>query len=61
MINGYDSLNITKLDVLDELPEIKVGIKYLVDGKELPGFPGLFLSCTMCQMLNEACQPISMS
>ncbi|KAF9460680.1 Adenylosuccinate synthetase [Collybia nuda] len=39
LINGYDSLNITKLDILDDLPEIKVGVKYLVDGKELSGFP----------------------
>ncbi|KAL0946380.1 hypothetical protein HGRIS_012610 [Hohenbuehelia grisea] len=40
MINGYDSLNLTKLDVLDDLSEIKVGVKYLVDGKPLLGFPG---------------------
>ena len=40
MINGYDSLNLTKLDVLDQLSEIKVGVKYKVDGKELAGFPG---------------------
>lgn len=39
MINGYDSFNLTKLDVLDQLPEIKVGVKYNVDGKELAGFP----------------------
>jgi len=39
LINGYDSLNLTKLDILDDLPEIKVGTKYLVDGKELSGFP----------------------
>ncbi|KDR80439.1 hypothetical protein GALMADRAFT_1199851 [Galerina marginata CBS 339.88] len=39
MINGYDSFNLTKLDVLDKLPEIKVAVKYLVDGKELAGFP----------------------
>ncbi|KAF9471429.1 P-loop containing nucleoside triphosphate hydrolase protein, partial [Pholiota conissans] len=39
MINGFDSFNLTKLDVLDQLPEIKVGVKYLVDGKELAGFP----------------------
>jgi len=38
-INGYDTLNLTKLDILDGLEEIKVGVKYLVDGKELPGFP----------------------
>lgn len=40
MINGYDSLNLTKLDILDDLDEIKVAVKYLVDEKELPGFPG---------------------
>ncbi|KAF7964914.1 hypothetical protein HWV62_35955 [Athelia sp. TMB] len=39
LINGYDSLNLTKLDVLDDLAEIKIATKYLVDGKELPGFP----------------------
>ena len=40
LINGYDCLNLTKLDVLDGLSEIKVGVKYLIDEKELPGFPG---------------------
>lgn len=40
LINGYDTLNLTKLDILDELPEIKVATKYLIDGKELEGFPG---------------------
>ena len=39
-INGYDTLNLTKLDILDDLEEIKVAVKYLVDGKELLGFPG---------------------
>ncbi|KAH9984258.1 Adenylosuccinate synthetase [Russula vinacea] len=38
-INGYDVLNLTKLDILDDLEEIKVAVKYLVDGKELLGFP----------------------
>ena len=40
LINGYDSLNLTKLDILDGLSELKVATKYLVDGEELPGFPG---------------------
>lgn len=39
LINGYTSLNLTKLDVLDDLPEIQVGIGYKVEGKELLGFP----------------------
>ena len=40
LINGYDSLNLTKLDVLDSLEEIKVAVRYLVNEEELPGFPG---------------------
>jgi len=40
LVNGYDNLNLTKLDVLDGFEEIKVGTKYLVDGKALESFPG---------------------
>lgn len=39
MINGYTSLNITKLDVLDQLPVIKIATGYLLDGKPLESFP----------------------
>ncbi|GLB34512.1 putative plays an important role in the de novo pathway and in the salvage pathway of purine nucleotide biosynthesis [Lyophyllum shimeji] len=39
LVNGYDSFNLTKLDVLDALDEIKVGVRYLVDGVPLAGFP----------------------
>ncbi|QRV89500.1 adenylosuccinate synthase [Ceratobasidium sp. AG-Ba] len=38
-VNGYDVLNLTKLDVLDGMKEIKVGVAYLLDGKEMEGFP----------------------
>ena len=44
LINGYDSLNLTKLDVLDDLEEIKVAVKYLINDKEIAGFPGQY-SC----------------
>nr|CAI6414517.1 CMF_HP1_G0006770.mRNA.1.CDS.1 [Saccharomyces cerevisiae] len=33
LINGYTSLNITKLDVLDTFKEIPVGISYSIQGK----------------------------
>lgn len=38
-INGLDCLAITKLDVLDTLPEIKVCVAYDIDGKECTDFP----------------------
>ena len=43
LINGYDTLNLTKLDVLDDLEEIQVGVGYEVDRQELAGFPGTLL------------------
>jgi adenylosuccinate synthase len=39
-INGLDCLAITKLDVLDELDEIKVCVAYELDGKTCDHFPG---------------------
>ncbi len=40
MINGYNSLNITKLDILDEVSEIKVGVEYKLNGKTIDSLPG---------------------
>lgn len=40
MINGFTSLNLTKLDVLSEFDTIKVCVKYVdKDGKEIIGYP----------------------
>ncbi len=39
MINGYTSLNLTKLDVLDQLEEIKIGVAYNYNGVVLDSFP----------------------
>lgn len=39
MINGYTSLNLTKLDILDDMETIKIGVNYLLDGKPLASFP----------------------
>ena len=47
LINGYDALNLTKLDILDDLAEIKVAVQYLVNEKELPGFPGMCSTVSM--------------
>jgi len=48
-INGIDCLAITKLDVLDELDEIKVCVAYEIDGTRCDNFPNssrLFARCT---------------
>lgn len=39
MINGVDKLAVTKLDVLDTLPEIKICVAYELDGKKLDHVP----------------------
>ena len=36
MLNNYSGLNITKLDVLDALKEVKIGVAYKINGKVLP-------------------------
>ena len=41
MINGFDSVNLTKLDVLDDFDEIKVAVGYKLDGEELETLPAL--------------------
>lgn len=39
LINGYTSLNVTKLDVLDTFKEIQVGVSYSLKGRKLESFP----------------------
>ncbi|XP_045776285.1 adenylosuccinate synthetase [Maniola jurtina] len=39
MVNGYTSLCLTKLDILDTLKEIKVGVAYKSNGKKINYFP----------------------
>uniref|UniRef100_A0A8D3CNF0 Adenylosuccinate synthetase n=1 Tax=Scophthalmus maximus TaxID=52904 RepID=A0A8D3CNF0_SCOMX len=39
MINGFTALALTKLDILDVFPEIRVGVAYKVDNKPIPHFP----------------------
>lgn len=40
-LNGFDSVALTKLDVLDTLDEINVCIAYEVDGKRIDTFPAV--------------------
>ncbi|HDP99265.1 MAG TPA: adenylosuccinate synthase [bacterium] len=38
-INGLDSFALTKLDVLDQLPELKICIAYRINGQQVTEFP----------------------
>ncbi|CAL8362939.1 unnamed protein product [Boreogadus saida] len=39
MINGFTALALTKLDILDVMDEIKVGVAYKLDNQSIPHFP----------------------
>lgn len=39
MINGYTALCLTKLDILDTLPELKLAVGYILNGKKIEYFP----------------------
>uniref|UniRef100_A0A8D1FLT4 Adenylosuccinate synthetase n=1 Tax=Sus scrofa TaxID=9823 RepID=A0A8D1FLT4_PIG len=39
MINGFTALALTKLDILDTLDEVKIGVSYKLSGKRIPYFP----------------------
>lgn len=40
MVNGYTSICLTKLDILDTLPDIKIGTAYKINNTTLEHFPG---------------------
>ena len=48
-VNGLDELAITKLDVLDGLDEVKVGVRYRLDGDPVEEFPGDFGALARCK------------
>ncbi|MDY7016018.1 MAG: adenylosuccinate synthase, partial [Cyanobacteriota bacterium] len=52
-INGLDCLAITKLDVLDELEEIKVCVAYEIDGVKSDRFPNRASQFAKCQPIYE--------
>ena len=52
-INGFTHLNLTKLDVLTGLKEIKLGVKYVLDGKEVEQMPGSIKDFAACEVVYE--------
>ena len=52
-LNGFDSIALTKLDVLDELEEIKVCIGYEIDGRRIDTFPAVSLDLRQIKPVYE--------
>ena len=52
-------LALTKLDILDAVTEIKVGVAYKLDGEIIPHFPGIFLRICMKDIISEYITAIS--
>ena len=39
MVNGYAAIALTKLDILDDVEELQIGVAYRKNGKVLEHFP----------------------
>ena len=48
-VNGLDELAVTKLDVLDDLDEVKIAVRYRLDGEALEEFPGESGALSRCE------------
>jgi len=52
-INGFTHLNLTKLDVLTGLDEIKLGVRYKLNGVELTEMPASLRDFSQCEVEYE--------
>lgn len=52
-LNGFDSVALTKLDVLDALEEIKVCVGYEIDGERIETFPAVSMDLAKIKPIYE--------
>jgi adenylosuccinate synthase len=52
-INGFTGAALTRLDILDVLPLLKICVGYKLDGKTIDYFPGNVASLERCQPIYE--------
>ena len=52
-INGFTSIAVTRLDVLDNMPQIKICTSYTLDGKTVEHFPASIIDLEKCQPVYE--------
>lgn len=53
-LNGYTGVVITRLDILDTLPELKICTGYKADGKTIDHFPASIKTLEKCEAVYEA-------
>ena len=53
MVNGVDFWTMTKLDVMDTLPEIKICVAYELDGKRIEDMPASAAELARCKPIYE--------
>ena len=53
LINDYSSVNITKLDILSDLNEIKIGVEYRINGKPIDYMPGTIDELSKVEVVYE--------
>ena len=52
-INGFTGIALTRLDILDDFPKIKICVAYQLDGKMIEEFPSSITDLEKCQPVYE--------
>jgi len=52
-VNGFTGAAITRLDILDTLPRLKICVGYMLDGKKIDYFPSRAAELERCQPIYE--------
>lgn len=52
-LNGYTGMAVTRFDILDDLPRLKICVAYKLDGKIVTDFPASITALERCQPVYE--------
>ena len=52
-VNGFDSMAVTRMDILDKMPHLKICTGYKVDGKMITNFPSSIATLEKCEPVYE--------
>ena len=53
MVNGFHSIAVTRIDILDDLDEIQVCLKYEIDGEQIDYLPSQIEDLARCKPVYE--------